>query len=128
MAAVQIIELEKILSVSNSEKAPGLRVRAAGEALGVSAWGMNVLELDAGCDAYREHDHLDDGQEEVYLVLEGSGKLVTPDAEFALLRGTFIRVPAEVTRKFVPGVDGIRMLAIGATPGKAVWDMMTEFG
>ena len=31
---------------------PGIRFRAARQVLGVTAWGMNVLELDAHCTGH----------------------------------------------------------------------------
>src|SRR4029434_659100 len=56
------------------EKAiPGMKFHTAAKQLGVTAWGMNVLEIEAGCAAYPEHDHLKDSQEEVYVTLSGSG-------------------------------------------------------
>lgn len=98
---------------------PGVRFRAARSALGVTAWGMNVLELDAHCDGYPEHDHVADGQEEVYLVLEGSAYLSADGAETRVERGMFVRVPPETKRKFVTREEGVVLLALGATPGEA---------
>lgn len=97
----------------------GIRFRRAGRELGVHAWGMNVLEIDAGCNAYPEHNHLQDGQEEVYVVLKGSGTIIIDDKENTLLTGSFIRVPPESTRKILPGSQGITVLALGGTPGQA---------
>ena len=97
----------------------GIKFRSAGRELGVSAWGMNVLEIDAGCTGYPEHDHVKDGQEEVYVVLEGSGTLVTSDGEQMLETGMLIRVGPDAKRKILPGAAGIKVLAIGGTPGKA---------
>ncbi|MNC90064.1 Cupin domain protein [compost metagenome] len=88
-------------------------------ALGVSAWGMNVLELDPGCTGYPEHDHEKDGQEEVYVVLDGALTLQAAGEERTLGRGDFVRVGPETRRKFVTGSSGATLLAIGATPGKA---------
>jgi mannose-6-phosphate isomerase-like protein (cupin superfamily) len=87
--------------------------------MGVSAWGMNVIELDAGCEGYPEHDHSHDGQEEVYVVLEGSAVLVTGGDEHPAGVGDMVRVPAEVTRKWVTRDQPVRLLALGATPGQA---------
>ncbi|MFO0615704.1 MAG: cupin domain-containing protein [Polyangiaceae bacterium] len=98
---------------------PGIRFRAARAALGVTAWGMNVLELDPGTDGYPEHDHVGDGQEEVYIVLDGSVILRTGEEEVALRQGDMARVPPEVRRKLVTRESSAVVLAIGATPGKA---------
>lgn len=97
---------------------PGIRFRAARQALGVTAWGMNVLELDTHCEAYPEHDHVADGQEEVYFVIEGSLFLRTPDGEQALSAGDMVRVAPDVRRKLVTKEERAVVLAIGATPGK----------
>ena len=98
---------------------PGIRFRPAGRALGVSAWGMNVIEIDAGCTAYPEHDHAKDGQEEVYVVLEGSATLQLGAESLAVEEGMMVRVGPGERRKFVPGPDGVVLLALGGTPGKA---------
>ncbi len=101
---------------------PGIRFRAVRQALGVTAWGMNVLELDAGCEAYPEHDHVEvmkDGQEEVYLVLEGSAVLIAEGEEHTLRKGDLVRVPPNVRRKFVTRAESVTLLALGGTPGKA---------
>ena len=96
-----------------------IRFRSVGRALGVSAWGMNVLELEPECSTYPEHNHIKDGQEEVYVVLEGSLSLVVSGEERELKAGDMVRVPPEVTRKFVTRREGATLLAIGGTPGKA---------
>lgn len=98
---------------------PGIRFRPARQALGVTAFGMNVLELDAGCDAYPEHDHRHDGQEEVYVVLDGALVLVTEDGEHPLARGDMARVGAGSVRRLVTREVGATVLALGATPGAA---------
>lgn len=97
----------------------GIRFRPAAATLGVTAWGMNVIEIDAGCEAYPEHDHVGDGQEEVYVVLRGSMTLRVDEAEHAAEAGALVRVPPAAKRKIVPGADGVAILAIGATPGRA---------
>jgi uncharacterized cupin superfamily protein len=97
----------------------GIRFHMAGRDLGVSAWGMNVLEIDAGCTGYPEHDHVGDGQEEVYVVLRGSGTLKSGDDETPLRVGALARVGPGCKRKILPGPEGVVVLAIGATPGKA---------
>jgi len=92
----------------------------AGKGLGVTAWGMNVLRLPANWNGYPEHDHGADGQEEVYVVLEGSATLHTPDGEsWDLVPGTLARVGPRQKRRIAPGSSGVTMLALGGTPGKA---------
>ena len=98
---------------------PGIKFRYAAKDLGVSAWGMNVLEIDAGVTAYPEHDHTKDGQEEVYVLLRGSATLKAGDEEWPLEVGTLVRVGPSTTRKILPGPGGATVLAIGGTPGQA---------
>ena len=97
---------------------PGIRFRCAGQALGVRAWGMNILEIDAGCTGYPEHDHAADGQEEVYVVLRGSAVLHVGGAAHRLDTGELVRVPPEVRRSFTTE-EGVLLLALGGTPGVA---------
>jgi uncharacterized cupin superfamily protein len=91
------------------------RVRAG---LGVSAFGLAVMDFPPGFSEYPAHDHGPDGQEEVYTVLAGSATLTAGGTDYGLEPGVFARVGPEVTRKLSTGDDGARVLAIGAPPGK----------
>ena len=97
----------------------GIRFHSAGRDLGVTAWGMNVIDIEAGCTAYPEHDHAKDGQEEVYVVLKGSGTIECGGEKNTLTEGMLVRVGPSTRRKIVPGPQGITVLALGATPGQA---------
>lgn len=119
MSDVTVKRLEEIEPYSGPKAIAGMRIRPAGRTLGVSAWGMNVIEIDAGCERYPEHDHLKDGQEEVYVLLRGSATVHAADKQWALRPGALVRVGPTTRRKFVPGPEGATLLAIGATPGKA---------
>jgi len=90
------------------------RVRAG---LGVTSFGMQVIELPPNTDVYPEHDHAHDEQEEVYTVLSGQVTLRVGGDELSLEPGLFVRVGAHERRKFVTGDEGVRILALGATPG-----------
>ena len=118
MSAVVIKNVEALGHYRGEHELEGIRFKSAGRQLGVLAWGMNVLEIAAGCELYPEHDHTGDGQQEVYVVLRGSGTLRTSEGEHALAAGDMALVPPEVKRKILPGPEGITVLAIGATPGK----------
>ena len=59
------------------------------------------------------------GQEEVYVVLSGHGTLHADGESWSLEPGTLARVGAEQKRRIVPGAEGVTLLALGGTPGKA---------
>jgi uncharacterized cupin superfamily protein len=119
MSDIKVRRIDEIPYYTGQNAIPGIKFHSAGRELGVTAWGMNVLEIDAGCEGYPEHDHQNDGQEEVYVVLRGDGVLETGGELTPLAAGMLVRVGPLQRRKIRPGPEGIVVLAIGATPGKA---------
>jgi len=119
MNEVTVQRIEDVEPYSGPGAREGIEFRSMARALGVTAWGMGLLKLVPGCTTYPEHDHAKDGQEEVYVVLEGSATLRADGAEWKMERGHFARVPPGVRRNWKPGDKGVTILAIGATPGKA---------
>jgi len=93
-------------------------VKARAE-LGVTSFGMNLIRMPASYGDYPEHDHAEDGQEEVYIALEGSGTIEIAGETVELDKDTLVRVGADVKRKVRPGPDGITMLVLGGCPGEA---------
>jgi len=92
-------------------------VKLAGDDLGVQTFGLQVLDLPGGFADYPEHDHTQDGQEEVYVVLEGSAEFEIAGERISAVIGALVRFEPEAKRKLVPGPDGVRVLAIGCGPG-----------
>jgi uncharacterized cupin superfamily protein len=92
----------------------GLRRVRAG--LGVSSFGIQVIELPPNFELYPEHNHTHDGQEEVYTVLTGRATLRIGGKDHELEPGVFARVGPSEKRKFVTEEEGVRILALGATP------------
>jgi mannose-6-phosphate isomerase-like protein (cupin superfamily) len=86
--------------------------------LGVESFGMQVLDIPAGYEDYPEHNHDETGQEEVYLVLRGSAEIEIEGERITLDPETVVRVGAGTKRKIHPGAQGVRVLALGGTPGK----------
>jgi hypothetical protein len=107
-------------------------VRRARAELGVTAWGMQLLNLPPDWDGYPEHHHgpnaFDPNQEEVYIPLEGSATLVADGESFELRPGTMTRVGPEQSRRILPGPDGLRVLALGGKPGAFEAGAWTEIG
>jgi mannose-6-phosphate isomerase-like protein (cupin superfamily) len=108
-----------VCRIDDMERAFGGVLARARAELGVTSFGMNVIDLppDSG-DLHPEHDHAHTGQEEVYVVLQGSGELVLPDATCPLDPGVMARVGAATRRRVRSGPDGIRMVVMGGTPGE----------
>lgn len=91
-------------------------VKLAGAELGIRSFGMQVLDLPAGFTDYPEHDHVDDGQEEVYVVLRGRADFVVDGDQVTVSEGQMLKVDAASRRRLEPGRDGVRILAIGCSP------------
>jgi mannose-6-phosphate isomerase-like protein (cupin superfamily) len=96
----------------------GGMIRARAE-LGVTSFGMQVIQIPAGYGDYPEHDHSEDGQEEVYVTLGGSGWLDIEGERVELEPERFVRVASGTKRKIHPGPDGVQLLALGGKPGEA---------
>lgn len=91
-------------------------VKLAGAELGIRSFGMQVLDFPAGFSDYPEHDHAEDGQEEVYVVLGGRADFVVDGDEVTICQGELLKVDAASRRKLRTGQEGVRILAIGCTP------------
>ncbi|HKP19428.1 MAG TPA: cupin domain-containing protein [Gaiellaceae bacterium] len=66
---------------------------------------------------YPKHTHDHDGQEEVYIVLDGEGEMTLNGETVRMDKDTWIRVGPSVPRHVEPGPGGMRMLVIGGVPG-----------
>jgi uncharacterized cupin superfamily protein len=91
------------------------RVRAG---LGVTSFGLAVIDLPPNFSHFPEHDQTHDDQEEVYTPLSGKVILRVGGEEHELEPGTFARVGAAEKRKLITGHEPARVLAMGAMPGK----------
>lgn len=119
MKDLNIQTITDVAPYAGEHAIPGIRFRAVREAMGVESWGMNVLDLDPHCEGYPEHDHKEDGQEELYVILEGAAVLVVDGEHRVLSAGQMARVGPALIRKFITKDQGVRILALGGTPGKA---------
>jgi mannose-6-phosphate isomerase-like protein (cupin superfamily) len=94
--------------------------RRARAALGVSSFGMQILEMPPnGGDFYPNHDHQHDSQEEVYVILDGSADFDIEGERVHVEPETAIRVAADTKRKIKAGPQGVKILALGGVPGSA---------
>ena len=92
---------------------PGGAVRFVRRELGATAFGINHFTLPAGATG-REHDESESGQEEVIIVLAGSGTMRVDGDELPLRPGSFVRLDPESTRVPVAGADGLEFVTIGS--------------
>lgn len=88
--------------------------------LGVSAFGMQVIDMPPGItDAYPEHDHAEDGQEEVYVTLRGTAELDVEGEKHRLEPETMVRIGPGTTRTVRTGDEPVRLLILGGVPGES---------
>ena len=106
-----------VVNVDEIEGAgPGGVVRFVRRELGVGAFGVNWFELPPGTEGF-EHDEAETGQEEVNVVVRGSGVWRVEGQEVPVREGTFLRFDPGTTRCPVAGPEGMTFLGIGARPG-----------
>ena len=96
------------------------QVRFIRRALGVGAFGINWFELPPDAVGH-EHDEVESGQEEVALVVRGSGRWLVSVGELKdevlAHEGTFLRFDPETVRAPVAGPEGMTFVTIGVRPG-----------
>jgi len=106
-----------VINVDEIEAAgPGGAVRFVRRELGVEAFGINWYEIPPNTEG-REHDERESGQEEVNVVVRGSGIYRVEGQDIPVCAGTFLRFDPETTRVPVAGPDGLTMIAVGAPRG-----------
>jgi mannose-6-phosphate isomerase-like protein (cupin superfamily) len=95
---------------------PGGAVRFVRRELGVEAFGVNWFEVPPNAEG-RRHDESESGQEEVNVIVRGSGVYRIEDEEVPFAAGTIFRFDPETARQPVAGPEGFTMVAIGARRG-----------
>jgi quercetin dioxygenase-like cupin family protein len=85
--------------------------------LGATAFGINQLDFPPNADRYPNHDHAEDGQQEVYYVLSGSGRLEIEGEDVELKPGRYVLVDPETKRKVWAGEEGLSIIVVGSPPG-----------
>jgi mannose-6-phosphate isomerase-like protein (cupin superfamily) len=104
--------------IGDMEAAYGGSYKRARAELGVSAFGMQVIDMAPNETRYPEHDHSSDGQEEVYIALRGGGEMEVGGERVPIDPETMIRVSPGTARKVWPGEEGVRLRIVGGVPGK----------
>ena len=93
----------------------------ARRSLGLSAFGMNLVEIPPG-DRIPEHDENDRDQEEVFIFLDGSPSLVVDGREIETPAGTFARLDPHLKRTVVNNGDEPASVLIVSAPRTSGYD------
>jgi quercetin dioxygenase-like cupin family protein len=105
--------IKNIDEFEEMEGSGGATWRLARKTLGAEAFGFNVVDIEAGGEI-PAHDHTGDNQEEVFIILDGQGTIVTDGEEHDAPTGTFCRFAPEVSRTIKNASDAnVRALLIG---------------
>ena len=92
-------------------RAEGVEARMARSALETEQVGVSYFNYGPGVKTGIGHHHR--VQEEVYLVIAGSGQLKLDDEILDVKQWDVIRVAPAVVRAFAAGPEGIEVIAVG---------------
>ena len=91
---------------------PDLEFRAATKALELERSGLTYQRVPP--DYRFPYGHTHATQEEVYVVVGGSGRMAVDDEVFDLKQWDAVRVPPGSWRGYESGPEGLELLVIGA--------------
>jgi len=103
-------DLEDIGSLFNG--ALDLEFRAATKPLELEQSSLSYQRVPPGYRFPYGHTHVT--QEEVYVVLRGSGRMKVDDEIVELKEWDAVRVPPGMWRGYEAGLDGLEILVVGA--------------
>jgi quercetin dioxygenase-like cupin family protein len=106
-AQVNLLEVED----SVGERVEGLEGRFARKQLDSRDLGVSHWRYAPGFRAESGHRHRE--QEEAYVVVSGSGRMLLDDELLKLRQWDVVRVAPEVVRAFEAGPDGMEIVAVG---------------
>jgi quercetin dioxygenase-like cupin family protein len=128
MSGFTITNLKQVEN-SAAARGPGLEARFGRKHLDSEHLGVSYFRYAPGFRPPFGHRH--EEQEEVYVVVGGSGRLKLDDEIIELQPWDTIRVAPEVVRGFEAGPEGLEIIAVGADrpeggDGVMVADWWTE--
>jgi quercetin dioxygenase-like cupin family protein len=106
-ATVNLFEVED----SVGERAPGIEGRFGRKHLDSRELGVSLFRYAANLRSPFAHSHRE--QEEAYVVVAGSGRVLLDDEIHDLHQWDVVRVAPEVVRAFEAGPDGLDIIAVG---------------
>lgn len=120
---VNLLEVED----SVGERAPGIEGRFGRKHLDSRDLGISHFRYASNLRSAMAHSHRE--QEEAYIVVAGSGRILLDEEVHDLRQWDVVRVAPEVVRAFEAGPDGLDVIAVGGPKpeegdgvmGTAVW-------
>jgi quercetin dioxygenase-like cupin family protein len=106
-ATVNLLEVED----SVGDRAEGIEGRFARKHLDSRDLGVSLFRYGAGVRSPVAHSHRE--QEEAYVVVDGSGRILLDGDVHDIHRWDVVRVAPDVVRAFEGGPDGLDIVAIG---------------
>jgi quercetin dioxygenase-like cupin family protein len=106
-AKVNLLDLEDTVG----DRAPEITGRFGRTALGSRDIGVSHFRYAPGFRSEVAHRHRE--QEEVYVVVAGSGRILLDGEVAELKQWDTVRVAPEVVRAFEAGPDGMDVIAVG---------------
>jgi mannose-6-phosphate isomerase-like protein (cupin superfamily) len=94
----------------------GGAIRFVRRELDLLAFGINWFEISPNSEGH-QHNEQESGQEEVNLIVRGSGTYVIDSEEVPIREGDVFRFDPETTRGPKAGPEGLTMVAVGAPRG-----------
>ncbi len=106
-ATVNLLEMEN----SVGDRAPGVEGRFGRKHLDSRDIGVSHFRYQPNVRSPLAHSHRE--QEEAYVVVAGSGRVLLDDEILELRQWDVVRVAPEVVRAFEAGPDGLEIIAVG---------------
>ncbi|MGA2007289.1 MAG: hypothetical protein ABSH27_06980 [Solirubrobacteraceae bacterium] len=102
-----------LLEVDDSvgDRVPGLQGRFGRKHMDSRDLGVSHFRYEPNLRSPMAHSHRE--QEEAYVVVAGSGRLLLDDEVLELRLWDLVRVAPEVVRSFESGPDGLDIIAVG---------------
>jgi mannose-6-phosphate isomerase-like protein (cupin superfamily) len=102
----------KVIEDSAGDRAPNLEAHIARNHLDSTHLGVSYFRYSPGFRAPIGHHHRE--QEEVYVVVSGSGRMRLDDQIVELSQWDIVRVAPETIRGLEGGPDGLELIAVGS--------------
>jgi quercetin dioxygenase-like cupin family protein len=106
-STVNLLDVENVVG----DRAPGIDGRFGRKHLDSRDLGISLFRYAANLRSPMAHSHRE--QEEAYVVVRGSGRILLDKETKDLREWDVVRVAPEVVRSFEAGPDGLDVIAVG---------------